>query len=322
MTPPVQEMSLARPSRDGLGFEFSVSLIGAIARRSVERIGYGHVIAVFDGSFYVETIGGIVCVARDDLGASPLNILVDVPRTVSWAAAGIRVGARVRFSRHVFHVAGRFAFTTAGYELWTPPDFPKPVSRPCVSDGLRELARISRNNIKQSGLIRFVDLAYCPVESERIGFAAAIPIRYLRDWCIAGFRHGSTSSEPDVSSWGDFVGLGPGLTPSGSDFVGGVMLALTVLGATDMRDRLWSLLRPVVDDMDNPIMAAHLAAAAEGMGSAVLHRVIDAVVTGDANSLRSCIHGLDAIGHTSGWDGLAGVVCALDTWSSAPPLKH
>ena len=101
MTHPVQEMSLARSSRDGLGFEFSVSLIGAIARRSVERIGYGYVIAVFDGSFYVETIGGIVCVARDDLGASPLNILVDVPRTVSWVAAGIRVGARVRFSRHV-----------------------------------------------------------------------------------------------------------------------------------------------------------------------------------------------------------------------------
>ncbi len=322
MTHPIQEMSLARSSRDGLVFKFSVPLIGAIARRSVERIGDGHVIAVFDGSFYVETMGEIVCVVRDDLGASPLNILVDVPRTVSWAASGIRVGARVRFSRHAFHVAGRFAFTTAGYELWTPPDFPTPVSRPCVSEGLRELTRFSRSNINRGGLIRFADPAYRPVEEERIGFAAAEPVGYLRDWCIAGFRYGSTSSGPNVSSLGYFVGLGPGLTPSGSDFVGGVMLALTVLGAADMRDRLWSLLRPVVDDMDNPIMAAHLAAAGEGMGSAVLHRVIDAVVTGDVNSLRSCIHGIDAIGHTSGWDGLAGVVCALDAWSLAPPRQH
>ena len=318
----IQEVPFVQPIRVDIGFEFPVSLIGAIARRSVERIGDGNVIAVFDGSFYVETMGEISCVARDDLGASPLNILVGAPRTVSWAAAGICVGARVRFSRYAFHVAGRLSFTTAGYELWTPPDFPKPVSRPCVSEGLRELARISRSNNKQGGLIRFADPAYRPVEEERICFAAAVPVRCLRDWCIAGFRYGSTSSEPNLSSLGYFVGLGPGLTPSGSDFVGGVMLALTVLGATGMRDRLWSLLRPVVEDMDNPIMAAHLAAAAEGMGSAALHRVIDAVVTGDANSLRSCIHGLDAIGHTSGWDAVAGVVCAFDAWSSALRLQH
>ncbi len=322
MTNPMQEIPLAQPCRNELGFEFPASLIGAVAHRHIARIGDGYIIAVFDGSFYVETVGGIVCVAREDLGASPLNILVDAPRIVSWAAAGIRVGARAYFSRHVFRVAGRFAFPTDGCEVWTPPAFSKHVSRRCVSDGLRELMRIACNNVVQDGLARFVDPAYHPVEEERIGYAAAVPIGILRGWCLANFQFGSTSTVPDRSSLGYFVGLGPGLTPSGSDFLGGMMLALTVLGATGMRDHLWSLLRPVVIDMDNPIMAAHLAVAAEGMGSAALHRVIDAVVSGDANSLRACIHGLDAIGHTSGWDAMAGVASVLDAWSAGPCLQH
>jgi Protein of unknown function (DUF2877) len=103
------------------------------------------------------------------------------------------------------------------------------------------------------------------------------------------------------------LGLGPGLTPSGDDVLGGVMLALTAIDQTGLRDQLWDALRPELEMLTNEISAMHLAVAADGLGGEVCHAALNALLTGVLPDLEA-IH---AIGHTSGWDTLAGMVITL-----------
>jgi hypothetical protein len=98
------------------------------------------------------------------------------------------------------------------------------------------------------------------------------------------------------------IGLGPGLTPSGDDYLGGVMVALHLLDRPSQAASLWRWLEPRLASRTGAISAAHLVAAATGEAHEALHDVLDGALDFDA---------LDAVGHCSGWDALAGSVAVL-----------
>ena len=96
------------------------------------------------------------------------------------------------------------------------------------------------------------------------------------------------------------IGLGPGLTPSGDDYFGGMLIALRLLGRGGQADALWRWLEPRLESRTSAISAAHLRAAAQGEGHEALHEALH----GDATRL-------DSVGHCSGWDALAGAGAVL-----------
>ena len=98
------------------------------------------------------------------------------------------------------------------------------------------------------------------------------------------------------------IGLGPGLTPSGDDYFGGVMVALHLRGRASHAASLRRWLEPRLASRTSAISAAHLAAAASGEAHEALHNVLDGNLDLDS---------LDAVGHCSGWDALAGAVAVL-----------
>ncbi len=98
------------------------------------------------------------------------------------------------------------------------------------------------------------------------------------------------------------IGLGPGLTPSGDDYLGGMLVALRLSGRAMQAEGLWRWLQPRLKERTSAISAAHLAAAAAGEAHEALH----AVLSGDLN-----LQPLDHVGHCSGWDALAGAVAVL-----------
>jgi hypothetical protein len=97
------------------------------------------------------------------------------------------------------------------------------------------------------------------------------------------------------------IGLGPGLTPSGDDYLGGVLVALHALRRNSKAASLWRWLEPRLP-RTSAISAAHLSAASSGEAHEALH----AVLAGDTNFAR-----LDAVGHCSAWDALAGAVAVV-----------
>jgi Protein of unknown function (DUF2877) len=119
------------------------------------------------------------------------------------------------------------------------------------------------------------------------------PAQAFLDW-IAG------TGRPDDA----LIGLGPGLTPAGDDFVGGAMIALRAFGRTQLADRIAAWALPLAKERTNRISRAHLECAAAGEGHEALHLFL-------CSFEEKHLEALGRIGHTSGLDAAAGALLAL-----------
>jgi hypothetical protein len=113
------------------------------------------------------------------------------------------------------------------------------------------------------------------------------------------------------------VGLGPGLTPSGDDFLGGLLFAAHSLKRAYPGDFCWG--REVITDLmgwaykqTHSISHTVLSDLALGHGPEPLHEVVKSLLTGqDLRCLISAVTRLLEIGHTTGWDILAGALTGM-----------
>jgi uncharacterized protein DUF2877 len=112
------------------------------------------------------------------------------------------------------------------------------------------------------------------------------------------------------------LGVGGGLTPSGDDYVGGVLFARALLAAARPDDAAaW---RRAADRVlarapacTHPISAALLGDLVAGQSWAPLHELVAALAAGTPRAAHAAARRLVALGHTSGWDMLAGVGAGL-----------
>jgi hypothetical protein len=108
------------------------------------------------------------------------------------------------------------------------------------------------------------------------------------------------------------LGLGPGLTPSGDDFVGGVLFARCVREPARAE---WSLAAARLVERararTHPISVALLEDLATGDGYEPLHDLVDALAGGDEGSALRAVDRLGVLGHSSGWDMLTGFLVGV-----------
>jgi hypothetical protein len=115
----------------------------------------------------------------------------------------------------------------------------------------------------------------------------------------------------------ELVGLGPGLTPSGDDFVGGLLFAAHSLKTAYPGDFYWEqeFIRDLIDwarIQTNPISHTVLSDLALGHGPEPLHDVASSLLTGqDFWCLMAAVTRLLGFGHSSGWDILGGVLTGM-----------
>jgi hypothetical protein len=109
------------------------------------------------------------------------------------------------------------------------------------------------------------------------------------------------------------VGLGPGLTPAGDDFTGGAFFARALLaraGAVDAAawEDAASVVRTAAARLTHPIGAALLSDLLAGEGWAPMHDLAAALASDDRPTVLESACRLTRLGHSSGWDLLAGFV--------------
>ncbi len=124
------------------------------------------------------------------------------------------------------------------------------------------------------------------------------------------------------------LGLGHGLTPSGDDFVGGIMFTLAhVRHVSTAQEWLVGLpevarlLNQAATASTNVISAALLEDLLAGSSYRVLHALLAALNSQDDASIQSATTDLLALGASSGADLLTGVLLALST-GTAQPIQH
>ena len=112
------------------------------------------------------------------------------------------------------------------------------------------------------------------------------------------------------------LGVGGGLTPSGDDYVGGAFFARAVLARAELLDaarwrRAADRIRTAAARATHELSAALLGDLLDGEGWAPLHDLVRAVADADERATRTAALGLVRLGHSSGWDLLAGFVAGL-----------
>jgi hypothetical protein len=115
----------------------------------------------------------------------------------------------------------------------------------------------------------------------------------------------------------ELIGLGPGLTPSGDDFLGGVLFVAHSLKKAYPKEFFWED-EPVANlikwsnSRTNPISYAILSDLCVGHGPEPLHDIVSSLLSGkDWRKVMLSINQLLRIGHASGWDLLAGLLTGL-----------
>lgn len=288
-------------------------LVGSAAREFLASRGEAQLIGVFRQSAYAENaFGQIACIGGREVGPGPLHALCEFPGGVDFRAKAAPRD-RVMIENGWMRIGPEMRIDASRPEEWKPERLPADWDGRTFRRNLPFLAeRIASRGIRE-GLAPFIPPM---MRGERVSCENVLQqalwrgVGALRSW-LPRVRCAEKSRAHPLTEPG-LIGLGPGLTPSGDDFWCGVMIALHALGWSDEALRKISgeiLAR--AGERTNRISRAHLACAARGQGADALHRAIAAMGLADEERLGSALCAVESIGHTSGWDSLAGVVCVL-----------
>jgi hypothetical protein len=108
------------------------------------------------------------------------------------------------------------------------------------------------------------------------------------------------------------LGLGAGLTPSGDDLVGGALFGRRIAsGANPRWTRVGRGLVREIGNRSHAVSAALFSDMVVGRSFAPLHDIVQALVARDDEGALRAARSLVAIGHSSGWDMLAGFLIGV-----------
>ncbi|MCC8961304.1 DUF2877 domain-containing protein [Bradyrhizobium sp. Pear76] len=271
--------------------------VGLLADRALRDRAAGQVVAVFERSFYAVIDGIWICIGQTGIGSGPLQVLGDF----RWP--GLVVGDPVRVADCVLWIAGTPLANLAARSVWAPRAAPH-WSISSLRRGLDAVDEMWGDDLTSEGLA-IVGAGPVPSDASALVRAAMPGLAALERVLAGGDDHAVQDS-----GLAGLIGLGPGLTPSGDDLIGGALIALAALGRTERRDALWDRCRALLDGT-NDISRIHLRAAALGYGAAPLHAAIHATMSGEVAGVRRAFIALAAIGHTSGRDAFAGSLIVL-----------
>jgi len=275
----------------------------------------GKVLAVLSGTIYLSTRDGEIfwiCPER-----SPLHrrcILVSLPPKVFPGEECFWQSPRLNFN------GGPFIDLRTARE-WSPSGAGtrKSASLAGLWACFRRLLGVLNLLEVQEGMGRAISLVRALAEGRTLpAFPPTSIMGRVQDMAPDLARACLDRDFPDLTRKGkEMIGLGPGLTPSGDDFLGGLFFAARSLHQAYPEDFPWaedavSELLDWAKTRTHPISHAIFSDLALGHGPEPLHDLIDGLLEGrDLHPIIEAALRLTAIGHSSGWDLLAGAVTGM-----------
>ena len=279
---------------------------GVLAQATCRRGGLAEVAAVFARSFYLRAGDTFVCVGAPAIGNGPLTLIADIGGSIRLSDLGLRAGQPAEMSARHIAIGGGVRFDLGDSEAWCPPARPAALPPDRLIEARATLARCAAVEAPAEGLARVAFSAPNPIaHTTSFGRIARKRIASFESSLSAVIAGGQAPLSRE--SIRGLIGLGPGLTPSGDDFLSG---ALALFDALAMPQLHACLAQAVIDAaaLTSPLSACLLRAAASGHIGEHLHRAVASLITGD---IAAAVAAARRIGHSSGWDMLAGAATAL-----------
>ncbi len=273
---------------------------------------HGSVLAVLSGVAYLRMASGeILWVAANGapMHRRCLKIEAELPR--------IHAGAPFRVEAHGLNIAHGIILDRAAASPWQSPRLPygKIMDAAEIPDTLRTLA--SALDLAQAkGLGRLIP-AILGAPTEPVAEATDPVLLRARPAALGIAEAVRAGDRERTTQYADaLVGLGAGLTPSGDDFLGGFLFGVNAVRRAYPAARVmgYELHVHLYRSRTHPISLAILGDCSQGHAIAPLHEIVNSILLGaSARSLRSPISQLLNLGHSTGWDMLAGLVAGLLT---------
>lgn len=278
------------------------------------------ILAVFEHSCYAGAGPNLLfCLGLPTIGKGPLNLLLGLSPGTTFDRLGFRKGDSLSVENGFIRL-GSQRILLKGAEVWTPPlarRWTVPV------DGLRarldSLASVAIFHPEPLGLGLLMAFVHQPPGRRSIDTLP--PLANLLFPFARQLVEGMLSENLDLMEDGarGLIGAGPGLTPSGDDFLGAFFAAIRAMGPSVYRpeflEQACSRICRLAAGRTPMISESLLRCALEGAVSDALHDLISFVLSGDRSqgrdSFDSVMRKVTKRGHCSGWDTLAGMAWGL-----------
>ena len=254
----------------------------------------------FERAFNLINVQGkLISVVAQEIGDGPFAmVLEDFPGSFQQIAAdgatALVLGKKMLIDTLVID------FSEA--DLWQPrPDWKGLAGRPDkILAGLTKLQAVLRLAAPAGSMATFLETTRQATSRNFATAAEAVKQLY------GGLSKSDICQVKAAAS--SLAGLGSGLTPAGDDFLMGALHALWAINGTDKAVELSETIVGVAAPRTTQLSAAWLWAAARGEAGERWHKLVDALLSGEAKSISRAARCTMATGHTSGADALTGFV--------------
>ena len=277
-----------------------------LAQEFCQSVAFANVEAVFERCFYLRCGDEFICVGAPDIGNGPLTLIGNLGRLSDFALQPGRSAAVC--DRHIA-IGHSIRLILDQTESWHPPAWPICLSSARLIDTCAALARRAAFDAPKEGLARHVSGTPETARHQPPLARVAHPrIAVFERWLSGALdaRHARVMAFEEAIQ--GLIGLGPGLTPSGDDFLVGALALLDAIGERHAHIALARAVTDALPGLTAPLSACFLRAAAAGQVGEALHRAVSSVITGD---IDSAVAAAGTIGHSSGWDMMAGIMTTL-----------
>jgi hypothetical protein len=271
---------------------------GVLALEFCRQHARAEVATVFERSLYLRAGSAFVCLGEPSIGNGPLTLIAEFGPVRKLAALGLSPDQQAFISNHGIAI-GAVQLTLDLREPWRPPPWPPALPAHGLAEACAALSH----------------LVAAGAPSEGLGHSLSRPrIARFRSWLSDALEGDHL---PPFECVHALIGLGPGLTPSGDDILVGALALLDALSERRAHAALAHAIATAPRGLTSPLSGCLLRMAAAGHIGEQLWRAVAAVVSGAPAAAVAALRG---IGHSSGWDMLAGIAMALA--AAAQPFQR
>jgi hypothetical protein len=294
---------------------------GVLAEEFCRSVSRANVEAVFERCFYLRRGDEFICIGEPDIGNGPLTLIGIIDPL---SDLDLRPGRSAAVCERHITIGNSVRFTLDRTESWRPPAWPICLSPARLIDTCNALARRAAIDAPEEGLGPHISgMPEMPGRQPPLARIARPRIAMFERWLSEVLHVRATSPTASREAVQGLIGLGPGLTPSGDDFLVGAVALLDAIGERHAHAALGRAITDILLGLTTPLSAFFLGAAAAGHVGEVLHRAVSSVLVGDVDS---AIAVAAKVGHSSGWDMMAGIMSTLRIAAAArletPPKAH
>jgi len=290
--------------------------IGPAALKILKEDAVGEVHSIFERAFNILIAGELVGISGKDVFKGPFNITTDIDSNTSMRSL-VRKDAKVSVAGNLLRVGDGLTISLNGAEVWRlKQGVTKASDIKSVKRNLSLAKRLAGGRKEGLGqLVLHVEriISGTIIDDPKLNQVSRVALPHIMA-LVSAVKSGDL--ELVRQSAKNLVGLGPGLSPSADDMLAGLMAGLRweVNSFGGNVDRVDEVNRTIVDHAaeDTTLLSQQLLKhSALGEVNEAVESLLEAILAGEAEGVKTATEKVLAAGETSGVDTIVGILLGL-----------